>query len=361
MQHDYRHFQGDAEPEAVLTGAAAKASCERAALSPWRARLLDLVESRWAERILTAAILINAVVLGMETSPSIMQAIGPILIFIDHTVLGLFVAELGIKIFALRWRYFRSGWNVFDLLVVGIALVPASGPFAILRALRVLRLLRLFSMVPRLRRVVQALLDSLPGMGGVVAVLGLVFYVSSVLATGLFRSSFPQWFGGIGSSMYSLFQIMTLESWSMGIVRPVMEVYPYAWAFFVPFIILTSFTALNLFIAVLVSAMQHSHVEPEQGPDAQTPVTTSASGALITSPHAQGLLGQDPTQQTQAVISQDGVQEEMRALRQEMTALRAAIQHSLINGNTSEGVSRGIENETGSAAGENPATPSVTL
>jgi len=148
--------------------------------------------------------------------------------------------------------------------VVAIALAPATEAFDVLRALRVLRVLRLISAVPRMRRVVGALLGAIPGIGAIVALLGLVFYVAAVMATKLFGASFPEWFGTLGRSLYSLFQIMTLESWSMGIVRPVMAVYPYAWAFFVPFILIATFTVLNLFIAVVVNAMHSEHAQEEE-------------------------------------------------------------------------------------------------
>lgn len=134
--------------------------------------------------------------------------------------------------------------------------MPHSGSLSVLRSMRILRGLRLFSSVPSLRRVVGALVHALPGMASIGVVLAVLFYVSAVLATKLFGASFPQWFGHLGASLYTLFQIMTLESWSMGIVRPVLEMHPYAWVFFVPLIVVTSFAVLNLFIGVIVSAIQ---------------------------------------------------------------------------------------------------------
>ncbi len=107
-----------------------------------------------------------------------------------------------------------------------------------------------------MRRVVSALLSAIPGLSSIILVLLLIFYVFAVIATNLFASQYPEWFGSIGDSMYTLFQIMTLESWSMGIVRPMMETHPYAWAFFIPFILIATFTMLNLFIAIIVNAMQ---------------------------------------------------------------------------------------------------------
>jgi voltage-gated sodium channel len=160
-----------------------------------------------------------------------------------------------------RTHFFRDPWRVFDLVVVAIALMPATGSLSVLRALRILRVLRLVSMVPSLRRVVGGLVAALPGMGSIMLLLTLVFYVFSVMATKLFGAAFPDWFGTIALSAYTLFQVMTLESWSMGIVRPVMEAFPYAWLFFIPFIVCTTFTVLNLFIGIIVSAMQAEHDE----------------------------------------------------------------------------------------------------
>jgi voltage-gated sodium channel len=112
-----------------------------------------------------------------------------------------------------------------------------------------------------MRRVVAGLLTALPGMGSIVALLGLIFFVFSVISTKLLGGAFPEWFGTLGASAYTLFQVMTLESWSMGIVRPVMEVFPLAWLLFVPFIIVTAFAVLNLFIGVIVDAMQSENAE----------------------------------------------------------------------------------------------------
>ncbi len=232
-------------------------------LPPWRARLLALTDAPRFQRTVIALIVINAAILGLETSPAVMERVGPALLGLDGLILAVFVAEIAMRIGAHGGAFFRDPWSLFDTFVVGIALVPASEGFAVLRALRVLRVLRIASALPRMRRVISALLDSLPGLGSVVSILLLVFYVAGVMATKLFGEAFPDWFGSLPRSLYSLFQIMTLESWSMGIVRPVMAVYPYAWAFFVPFILIATFTMLNLFIAVVVNAMQSRYHEEE--------------------------------------------------------------------------------------------------
>ncbi len=227
-----------------------------------RAAIRNWVEGPRVQNSIMVLIVINAIILGLETVPSVMDSYGTLLLTLDHLILGVFVIEIVLRIFAHRLGFFRDAWSIFDFIVVGIALVPASGPFAVLRALRVLRVLRLLTLVPSMRRVVGALLKSIPGLGSIALVLLLIYYVFAVIATKLFGPAFPQWFGSIGESLFTLFQIMTLESWSMGIVRPVMEVHPAAWVYFVCFILIATFTMLNLFIAIIVNAM-HSFSEEE--------------------------------------------------------------------------------------------------
>jgi len=227
-----------------------------AAPASWRARLAAWVEGPGVQRFIITLIVINAVTLGLETSAQVMAQAGPLVRTLDAAILTVFVVEILLRIAAQGPAFFRDPWSVFDFVVVGIALVPASGPFSVLRALRVLRVLRLLSVVPSMRRVVGALLTAIPGIGSIALIIGLIFYVFAVIATNLFGGAFPDWFGTVGRSMYTLFQIMTLESWSMGIVRPVMGQYPYAWVFFIPFILIATFTMLNLFIGIIVSAIQ---------------------------------------------------------------------------------------------------------
>jgi len=234
-------------------------------LANWRIRLATWVESQAIQNFIVAIILLNAVILGLETNPAIMASHGVWLLALDKLCLGIFIVELAVKLVAFRSFFWRSGWNLFDLAVILIAVAPGAGPWAVLRSLRVLRVLRLLTMIPSLRKVVAAFLHAIPGLLGVMAVMAIFFYTAAVLSTKLFGGSFPNWFGNIGKSLYSLFQIMTLESWSMGIVRPVMETYPYAWAFFVPFIIIATFTILNLFIGIIVSTMQELALRPPPG------------------------------------------------------------------------------------------------
>ncbi len=224
--------------------------------SSLRKRLQRVIENNQVQHLILGLILVNSVTLGLETLPSLMARYGSLITFLDRLLLTVFVIELLIRLFVYRFAFFRDPWMVFDFIVVSIALIPATGQFSVLRALRVLRVLRILTIVPSMRRVVGALLAAIPGLSSIALVLLLIYYVFAVIATNLFANDYPEWFGHLGHSFYTLFQIMTLESWSMGIARPVMETFPYAWAFFVPFILVATFTMLNLFIAIIVNAMQ---------------------------------------------------------------------------------------------------------
>lgn len=223
------------------------------------ARLLDSAAFR---NTITTLILVNAAILGLLTYP-LPELMVQVLTYADHAIIAAFVVEIVLKVFVHRLNFFKSGWNWFDFLVVAISLVPAAGAFTVLRALRVLRLFRLFSVIPEMRSVVEALGKAIPGMGAIMLVLGVIFYVASVMGAKLFSGTHPQFFGDLGGSAYTLFQVMTLESWSMGIARPVIAEHPFAWIFFVGFVIVTSFAVLNLFIAVIVDSMQSKHFDAE--------------------------------------------------------------------------------------------------
>ena len=222
------------------------------------------LESAPVQRALIALILINAIILGLETSPTLMERWGTMLHAADRLILAIFVVEIAFRLTVHRLTFFRDPWSVFDFTVVAIALVPASGPLAVLRALRVLRVLRLITLVPSMKRVVGGLLSALPGLGSVVAIIGIIFYVAAVIATKLFAQDFPALFGDLGKSAFTLFQVMTLEGWAMEVVRPVMAVFPLSWIFFLVFILASTFTLLNLFIAVIVNAIQQEHIGSEQ-------------------------------------------------------------------------------------------------
>ena len=228
-----------------------------------RERVGIWIESPGPRNFIIGLIVINAITLGLETSPTVRHYAGGLLQAAEVAVLTVFVLEILLKLYAFGPRFFRSGWNVFDFVIVGISLVPGTGPLSILRSLRILRVLRLLSTIGRLRMIIESLLAAIPSIGWILFLLLMVFYIFGVMGTQMFGGSFPEWFGSVGASMYTLFQVMTLESWSMGIARPVMEVYPHAYLFFIPFILISSLTILNVFIGIIVNTMQALHWEEE--------------------------------------------------------------------------------------------------
>lgn len=228
------------------------------------ARLRTILDNPHTERAVMSLIILNAVLLGLETSPWVMERFGRELELLDHVILAVFVLELTARIVVHRLAFFRDPWSLFDFVVVAIALVPATETFSVLRALRVLRILRLITAVPALKRVVMGLLGALPGMGSIVLLIGLLYYVFAVMATKLYGTDFPALFGSLPTSLFTLFTVMTLEGWVDGVVKPIMEKFPYAWVFFITYIIICTFMVLNLFIGVVVNAMQDVNAQAEK-------------------------------------------------------------------------------------------------
>ena len=223
-------------------------------------RVRALVSSSRFQNAIIALIIINGIILGLETVPSINAAIGPALVVLDEIILWVFVVELALRLFAHRLSFFRDPWSIFDFVIVGISLMPAQEGLSVLRALRVLRVLRLISALPQLRNVVQGLIRAIPGLASIILIMALVFYVFAVMAVKLYGAEFPELFGSFGASLFTLFQIMTLEGWA-DIVRDIMKTHPYAWIYFAAYILVSTFTVLNLFIAVIVDSMQSGQME----------------------------------------------------------------------------------------------------
>lgn len=234
----------------------------KSGVSSWRLRLGAFVESAPVQHFVVAVIVFNAIILGLETSKEAMGDFGTALVFLDKFCLLVFLVEISARLLVYRLDFWRSGWNVFDFAVVVVALVPGAGPWAVLRSLRVLRVLRLLTAIPSLRKVVSAFLHAIPGLGGVILLMAIFLYTAAVLATNLFGSQYPEWFGSLPASLFSLFQILTLEGWA-DMARAIMVTHPWAPAFFLPFILIATFTVLNLFIGIIVSTMQELAVAPE--------------------------------------------------------------------------------------------------
>ncbi|MHA7898540.1 MAG: ion transporter [Henriciella sp.] len=224
-------------------------------------RLETFVEGKLFRNFITTLIIVNAIILGILTYDRMMPPglVGSMSWF-DQAVTIIFCVEILLKLFVYRLNFFRSGWNWFDFLVVGVSLIPGGAAFSVLRALRVLRVLRLLHIVPMMRRITEALLNALPGMGAILAVLALLTYVGAVMATNLFGDTdnpeVLQLFGDLPSSAYSLFQVMTMDGWRFEVVQKVVDDgNPYAPFFFLIFIFIASFAVLNLFIALIVDAL----------------------------------------------------------------------------------------------------------
>lgn len=218
-------------------------------------KIKTLVDSLKFQNFIILLIILNGITMGLDTSKSITANYGGYIELFDLFVITIFTIEIILRIYVYRISFFKDPWSIFDFTIVAISLVPANAGFEIFRILRVLRLFRLITVVPQMRKIVSALISVIPGMISIAALMSLFFYIFAIMATQLYGEKFPEWFGTLGASFYTLFQIMTLESWSMGIVRPIMEVYPSAWTFFVPFIFIVTFVMINLIVAIVVDAM----------------------------------------------------------------------------------------------------------
>jgi voltage-gated sodium channel len=228
-----------------------------------RDRVGELVESDRFQWLIVGVIVINAVSLGCETSPALVSAYGDLLTVLDHGALAIFVLELTARLYAFRLRFFSDPWNCFDFLVVAVSLLPAAGPLSVLRSLRILRALRLVAMVPSMRRVVTTLVRSIPGLLSLCGLLVLLLYVGAVIANNLFRDTGDARFGDLGATVLTLFQITTGDGWS-DVMRDLMESQPLAWIFFLCYLMVGTFTMLNLFIAVVCSAMESAIHQPRE-------------------------------------------------------------------------------------------------
>lgn len=264
------------------------------------------LNSRFVWLFIGFLIIINSVVLGMETSKKLLTEYQSIFYLVDFVILSIFVVEIALRIFANGKHFFFSesnslpseserkkegektskkktiqGWNIFDLIIVGFAFLSTVSFFSVFRILRILRILRLIRIVPGLRIVVEALLESIPGIGSIITLLLIFYYISAVITTRMLGADFPDHFGTLGTSMFTLFQIMTLESWATEVALPVMDKFPYFWIFFVVFILISTFTMLNLFIAIIVNTMQSIQRKKEKQEQGSTASLIETETAIL--------------------------------------------------------------------------------
>ena len=213
-----------------------------------------VMSSKIFKNTIVLIILINSIVLGLITSEAIYAKFGELLEFILSACVVIFTVEITLRIIAKGWRFFLNGWNIFDFLLITMALMPETGAAITFRVFRVLRALRMVSSMKKLRHIVSAILVSAPHVFWAAVLEMIIFYIFGIMGQNLFHEAFPQWFGTLGETVYTLFQVTTLESWSMGIARPVMKVYPWAWMYFVPFVMISSYIVLNVVVGVVVNA-----------------------------------------------------------------------------------------------------------
>ena len=227
--------------------------------------LKDFVEGKFFQTFILIIIIVNSAVLGLQTSANVNASIGDVLSVIDTICLVIFIIEMILKMIVYKFfGYFKSPWNVFDFCIIMMSVLSGLSVLSSLRVLRVFRVFRslkglrgfrMASSLKPLQLIISAIGKSLPGISWAMLLMVIVYYIFSIIGVTIFGEAFVDWFGDIPKAMYTLFQVMTLESWSMGISRPVMEVFPYAWAYFVPFVLVSSFIMMNVIVGIVVNAI----------------------------------------------------------------------------------------------------------
>ena len=223
-----------------------------------------IVRSRQFSGFILLIVLVNSIALGLQTSPAVVEATGDLFFIVDKVCLYIFVLEAILKISVFRLSYFSRGWNWFDFIIVFCSLIAdfeVLSSFRVLRIIRVFRALKFISGIRHLQIIVTAIGHSLPSIGWTSLLMSLIYYIFSVMGTMLFAEAFPQWFGSIPKTMYTLFQVMTLDGWSMDMARPIMEQFPFAWLYFVPFVVISAFIVLNIVVGIVVNSISEVSME----------------------------------------------------------------------------------------------------
>lgn len=282
-----------------------------------------IVESSWFSTSIMTLIVINAITIGIETINNLSETTIFLLSVFDIFAITIYILEAALKIYAYRTGYFKDGWNLFDFSILLLCLIPTSIlplPVQVARVLRVLRVFRTFRLISsfkQIRIIIEAIVRSLSGVLWTGFLLLIIFYVFAVIGTVLFGHQFPQWFGHIGRTLYTLFQVMTLESWSMGIARPVMEVYPWAWVYFVPFVIMSAFIVINILVGIVLDTISQTRagIDEENARVARQEAleceNRSSMEDIVLSPASQAILI-----------------EKLNSLDTEMTEIRALIEQA---------------------------------
>jgi voltage-gated sodium channel len=222
-----------------------------------REKITKFIENIWTQRFILFVIVFNSIILGMMTNPVLMKDFGNIMNLLCNICVWIFTIEISIKLYVYKKEFFKDPWNIFDFCIVAVSWIPTGGVFSsfrVFRILRTLRALRLITQLERLRIIVQAIIDSIPNVSWASVLLLIIFYIFAIMGTTLYGTDFPVEFGTLGKSMFTLFQIMTLEAWA-DIARDVMAEFPLSWFYFVSFILVSSFIVMNVIVGVVVNAI----------------------------------------------------------------------------------------------------------
>nr|WP_245746063.1 ion transporter [Evansella caseinilytica] len=239
----------------------------------WKNKLFAVVEHRYFTRTIISLILFNAVVVGLETHEGLYSKYKDVFYKIDLALLWIFTVEIIIRILAAPrlQGFFKNSWNWFDIIIVSAGHLFIGAHFVtVLRILRVLRVFRAISVIPSLRKLVDALLLTIPSLGNIMLLMSIIFYIFGVTGTMLFREVAPEYFGSLQLSLLTLFQVVTLESWASQVMRPIFDVHPWSWIYFVAFVLVGTFVIFNLFIGVIVNNVEKSEATDKNDEETAT-------------------------------------------------------------------------------------------
>jgi len=226
-------------------------------------RVIEKIEhvrdAKWFSNLTTFIILAYASVLGFKTIGEVETNYSIFLQFADYFVTIYFIFEIAIKMVAEKkfMNFFKSGWNLFDFVIVVVTLLPLeqSGFAAIARMLRVFRVLRLFTARPELKKIIDMLIKAIPSIIDIVILMFIIFYIYAIIGNFYFHDLPSGLWNDFLVSMLTLFRVLTFEDWT-DVMYEAMEVHPWAWIYFVSFVIIAAFVFFNLFVAVIIGEMQ---------------------------------------------------------------------------------------------------------
>jgi voltage-gated sodium channel len=233
----------------------------------WKTKLNDVVSHPFFNGTVITLILINAVVVGLETYPHLYSEYRTEFWIADRVLLWVFTVEISLRLLAAPHpkTFFKNSWNWFDFIIVAAGHIFAGAHFVtVLRILRVLRVFRAISVIPSLRRLVDALLMTIPALGNIMLLMSIIFYIFAVIGTMLFQETAPEYFGSLQLSLLTLFQVVTLESWASEVMRPIFAELPWAWVYFVAFVLVGTFVIFNLFIGVIVNNVEKVEIAEQE-------------------------------------------------------------------------------------------------